>query len=118
MSVNRVTLLGNVGADPTIRDAAGTMVAHFRVATTERWKDKGSGESKEATEWHTVNAWRGLAKIVGDRVRKGDKVYVEGKLKTRKYTDGQGVERFTTEVEANAVEVFAAKAATQTAADQ
>lgn len=97
--VNKVILVGNLGADPEIRHLQnGAAVANFRIATSETYKDKTTGEKREQTEWHSVVAWRGLAEITEKYLRKGSKVYVEGKLRTRKWQDKEGVERYTTEI--------------------
>jgi single-strand DNA-binding protein len=98
-SLNRVTLIGNVGKDPEIRNTqGGQKVATFSVATTETWKDR-SGEKKESTDWHNVVVWNeGLVGVIERFVKKGTKLLVEGKLKTRKWTDQQGQDRYTTEV--------------------
>ena len=102
-SVNKVILIGNVGADPEIRQSAeGRKIVKMRIATSETWKDKNSGERKEKTEWHSVVIFnQGLARIAEQYVKKGSKLYVEGALQTRKYTDGSGIERYTTEIVLN-----------------
>jgi single-strand DNA-binding protein len=99
-SVNKVILVGNLGADPEIRHAQdGTMIVNLRLATSENWRDKSSGERRERTEWHRVVIFNeNLAKIAQQYLRKGTKVYVEGQLQTRKWTDQSGQERYTTEV--------------------
>lgn len=99
-SVNKVILIGNLGADPEIRRTnAGDPVASFRVATSESWKDKTTGERKERTEWHTVVVFNeGLAKVAEQYLKKGAKVYVEGQLATRKWQGQDGQDRYTTEV--------------------
>ena len=99
-SVNKVILIGNLGADPEIRRTAdGRPIANLRVATSESWKDKTSGERREKTEWHRVVIFNeGLCKIVEQYLKKGAKVYLEGALQTRKWTDKEGVERYSTEV--------------------
>lgn len=99
-SVNKVTLIGNLGRDPDIRRANnGDPIANLRIATSEHWKDRDTGERKERTEWHSVVIFNeGLAKIAEQYLKKGSKVYVEGQLVTRKWTDQGGVERYTTEV--------------------
>lgn len=99
-SVNKVILLGNVGRDPEIKSFPnGGMIASFSIATSERWTDKQSGEKKERTEWHTVVARReGLVRVVENYVRKGSKVFVEGELQTREWTDKDGQKRYSTEV--------------------
>lgn len=99
-SVNKVILVGNVGADPESRNLNnGGKVVNLRIATSETWRDKRSGERKEKTEWHTVVVWNeATAKFVEDYVSKGDKVYVEGTLQTRKWQDQSGADRYSTEV--------------------
>ncbi len=100
MSINKVILVGNVGQDPEIRSSSdGREIANFSLATSESWKDKNSGEKKEKTEWHKVVVFsQGLVGIVKNYVKKGSKLYLEGSLQTRKWTDAQGVEKYTTEV--------------------
>ncbi len=96
--VNKVILIGNLGADPEIRHLQnGATVANFRIATTETYRDKQSGEKREQVEWHTLVAWRGLAEVVEKYVRKGSKIYVEGKLRTRKW-EKDGIDRYSTEI--------------------
>lgn len=99
-SVNKVTLIGNLGRDPETREAQnGRSIVTFSVATSESWRDKQSGERRERTEWHRVVVFNEhLAKIAGEYLKKGSKVYLEGALQTRKWTDQAGVERYTTEV--------------------
>lgn len=98
-SLNKATIIGHLGKDPETRYLpSGDAVANFSVATSERWKDKTSGEDKEATEWHRVNAFGKLAEIAGEYLKKGSQVYVEGQLRTRKWTDKDGVERYSTEI--------------------
>lgn len=98
-SVNKVILIGNCGKDPEIRTMQnGNKVANLSLATSESWKDKATGEKKEKTEWHRVVVFGGLAEIVERYVRKGSKVYVSGSLATRKWTDKDGVEKYSTEV--------------------
>lgn len=97
--VNKVILIGNLGADPEIRHLQnGASVANFRLATSETYKDKTTGERREQTEWHNVVAWRGLAEITEKYLRKGSKVYVEGKLRTRQWQDKENNTRYTTEI--------------------
>ncbi len=100
MSINKVILVGNVGQDPEIRSIAdGREIANLSLATSESWKDKSTGEKKEKTEWHRVVIFsQGLVNIVKNYVKKGTKLYVEGSLQTRKWTDAQGVEKYTTEI--------------------
>ena len=99
-SLNRVTLIGNVGADPEMRRTQdGRPIANFRVACSETWRDKNSGEKRESTEWISVVVFNeGLAKVVEQYVHKGSKLYVEGQFKTRKWQDQGGTDRYTTEV--------------------
>lgn len=97
--INKVIVLGNLGQDPEIKYMPnGGAVANFSVATSESWKDKNTGEAHEKTEWHRCVAFRKLAEIIGEYVKKGDKIYVEGKLQTRKWQDKQGNDRYTTEI--------------------
>lgn len=100
MSVNKVILVGNVGQDPEIRTTQdGREIANFSLATSESWKDKQSGEKREKTEWHRVVVFsQGLVGIIKNYVKKGSKLYIEGSLQTRKWTDNQGVEKYTTEI--------------------
>jgi single-strand DNA-binding protein len=99
-SVNKVILLGNLGADPEVRHTQdGRSIVHLRVATSDSWRDKATGERKEKTEWHRVTIFNeNLAKIAQQYLRKGSQVYLEGQLQTRKYQDAQGVERYSTEI--------------------
>lgn len=99
-SVNKVILIGNLGADPEIkRTQDGRPIANLRIATSETWRDKNSGERKEKTEWHRVVIFsEGLCKIAEQYLKKGSKIYVEGQLQTRKWTDQAGVEKYSTEV--------------------
>ena len=99
--INKVILIGRLGADPEIRyTPSGAEVATFRIATSETWTNK-SGEKEEKTEWHRIVAWRGLAKICGEYLSKGKLVYIEGRLRTRAWEDRDGNKRSTTEIEAN-----------------
>lgn len=99
-SVNKVILVGNLGSDPEIRSMQnGSKVANLRIATSESWKDKSSGERKERTEWHTVVIWNdGLVGVAERFLKKGSKVYIEGQLQTRKWQDKDGADRYSTEV--------------------
>ncbi|MGB7205503.1 MAG: single-stranded DNA-binding protein, partial [Anderseniella sp.] len=99
-SLNKVMLIGNLGADPEIRRTQdGRPIANIRIATTETWRDRNSGERKEKTEWHTVVIFsEGLCKVVEQYVKKGSKVYIEGQLQTRKWQDKDGNDRYSTEV--------------------
>jgi single-strand DNA-binding protein len=105
--VNKVILIGNLGQDPEMRSfASGDAVCNIRVATSETWKDKNTGEQQERTEWHTVVAFRRLAEIMGQYLKKGSKVYIEGKLRTRKWQDQQGNDRYTTEIVADEMQML------------
>ena len=99
-SVNKVTLLGNLGRDPEVRSTQdGMKIVNLSIATSERWKDRNSGEQRERTEWHRVVIFNeALARIAEQYLRKGSTVYIQGQLQTRKWTDQQGVEKYTTEV--------------------
>ena len=99
-SVNKVILIGNLGRDPEIRSlGSGDRVASFSIATSETWRDRTTGERKERTEWHRISIFNdNLVKVAESYLRKGSTVYIEGSLQTRKYTDAQGVEKFSTEV--------------------
>jgi len=98
-SVNKVIIIGNVGQDPEIRQTQnGDAIANLSIATSESWKDKNTGERKEKTEWHKVSIFGKTAEIVEKYVNKGSKLYIEGQLQTRKWTDKDGNERYTTEV--------------------
>jgi len=106
-SINKVILIGNLGADPEMRTMPnGDAVANIRLATTESWKDKATGEKKELTEWHRVVFYRKLAEIVGQYSKKGAALYVEGRIRTRKWQDKEGQERYTTEIEANEMQML------------
>jgi single-strand DNA-binding protein len=101
-SVNKVILIGNLGRDPEVRYApSGSAIANITLATTRSWKDKTSGEKVDETEWHRVVFYDRLAEIAGEYLKKGKQVYIEGRLKTRKWTDKEGVEKYTTEIIAN-----------------
>ncbi|MGN6389119.1 MAG: single-stranded DNA-binding protein [Burkholderiaceae bacterium] len=98
-TLNKVTLIGYLGHDPEMRQtAAGDAVAHLALATTSTWRDKTTGERKEATEWHRVVLYRKLAEIAGQYLKKGSQVYIEGKLQTRKWTGKDDIDRYTTEI--------------------
>jgi single-strand DNA-binding protein len=101
-SVNKVILIGNLGKDPETKYlSSGDAVTNFTVATTESWKDKATNEKKESTEWHRISAFGKLAEICGEYLKKGSQVYIEGKIKTRKWQDKEGVDRYTTEITAD-----------------
>jgi len=106
-SVNKVILVGNLGADPEIRYLpSGDAIANIRLATTDRYKDKASGELKEATEWHRVAFFGRLAEIVGEYLKKGSSVYIEGRLRTRKWQGQDGQERYSTEIVADQMQML------------
>ena len=108
--INKVILVGNLGNDPDIRyTAGGAAVANISVATAESWKDKSSGEKVEKTEWHRVVFFGRLAEIVGEYLRKGSQVYIEGRLQTRKWQDKEGADRYTTEIVANEMQMLGGK---------
>src|SRR5258706_10210941 len=108
--VNKVILIGNLGADPETRSMpSGMTVANIRIATSESWKDKQSGEQKERTEWHHVALFGRLGEIAGEYLRKGSQVYVEGSLRTRKWQDKEGRDRYTTEVIASDMQMLGAR---------
>ena len=101
-SVNKVILIGHLGADPEISTTqGGTALAKFRIATTDTWKDRTTGERQERTEWHSIVAWDKLAQICGEYLHKGKMVYVEGSLQTRSWDDASGQKRYKTEIKAN-----------------
>ena len=105
--VNKVILIGNLGKDPEMRYMPdGQAVANVSIATSETWKDKNTGEQQERTEWHRVVFFRRLAEVVGEYLKKGSKVYVDGKLQTRKWQDKDGQDRYTTEIVANEMQML------------
>ena len=105
--INKVILVGNLGKDPEIRYTAnGAAIANVTIATSESWKDKNTGEQVEKTEWHRVVFFNRLAEIVGEYLKKGSKIYVEGRLQTRKWQDQQGQDRYTTEIVANEMQML------------
>ena len=108
--INKVILIGNLGNDPDIRyTASGAAVANISLATAESWRDKESGEQQERTEWHRVVFFGRLAEIVGEYLRKGSQVYVEGRLQTRKWQDKEGNDRYTTEIVANEMQMLGSR---------
>lgn len=108
--VNKVIIIGNLGADPEVRYMpSGGAVASLRIATSESWKDKQSGEMQERTEWHRVSLFNRLGEIAGEYLRKGSKVYIEGSLRTNKWQDQNGNDRYTTEIVANTMQMLDAK---------
>jgi single-strand DNA-binding protein len=105
--INKVILIGNLGADPETRAMpSGTTVANLRVATSESWRDKQSGEQQERTEWHRVALFGRLAEIAEEYLKKGSQVYIEGSLRTRKWQDKQGNERYSTEIIGNELQML------------
>lgn len=101
-SINKAMLIGHLGRDPETRYLTnGDAVTNFSIATTDRWKDKTSGEAKETTEWHRIVTFGKLAEIAGEYLKKGSHVFIEGKIQTRKYEDKEGIERYVTEIRAN-----------------
>ena len=106
-SLNKVMLIGNLGNDPETRyTTSGDAVASISLATTDEWRDKGSGEKRQSTEWHKVVFFKRLAEIVGQHLKKGSQVYVEGRIKTKKWTDKDGIERYMTQVEATEMKML------------
>ncbi len=109
-SVNKVILIGNLGRDPETRYMPnGEAVTNIAIATTESWKDRTSGERQEKTEWHRVTFYRRLAEIAGEYLKKGSQVFVEGRLETRKWTDKEGKERYTTEIIASEMKMLGSR---------
>ena len=109
-SVNKVIIVGNLGADPETRYLpSGDAVTSIRVATTDRYKDKQSGEMREASEWHSISFFGKLAEIAGQYLKKGSQVYVEGSLRTRKYTDKNGVEKYATDIRADTMQMLGSR---------
>lgn len=105
--VNKVILVGNVGLDPEVRTTeSGVKVARVRLATTERFYDRQTNETKELTEWHTITLWRGLADVVDKYVRKGSQLYIEGRLRTREWTDKENIKRYATEIMADEMKLL------------
>ncbi len=116
-SVNKVILIGNLGKDPEVRyTPSGAAICNVTIATSRQWKDKTSGERQEETEWHRVVFYDRLAEIAGEYLKKGKSVYVEGRLKTRKWTDKEGVDKYTTEIIAQEMRCSAAAKAAAAAA--
>jgi single-strand DNA-binding protein len=110
-SVNKVIIVGNLGRDPETRYLpSGEAVTNISVATTDTWKDKATGEKKEATEWHRVAFFGRLAEIAGEYLKKGSQVYVEGQLRTRKWQDKEGKDRYTTEIRADTMQMLGSRA--------
>jgi single-strand DNA-binding protein len=110
--INKVILIGNLGADPELRyTPSGAAVADFRIATSETWPD-ANGEDQQHTEWHRIVAWRKLAEVCGEYLKKGSKVYIEGRLQTRSWEGQDGVKRYATEVVARDMQMLGAKGET------
>ena len=115
--VNKVILVGNVGVDPEVRTTeSGVKVARVRLATTERLYDRQSNETRELTEWHSITLWRGLADVVDRFVKKGSQLYIEGRLRTREWTDKEGIKRYTTEIMADDMKLLGRRADSQSGA--
>lgn len=109
-SVNKAIIVGNLGQDPATKYMPnGEAVTNISVATTEKWTDKSSGEKKEITEWHRITFYRKLAEIAGQYLKKGSSVYIEGRIQTRKWSDKDGVERYTTEIIADSLQMLGGK---------
>jgi single-strand DNA-binding protein len=105
--VNKVILVGKLGKDPEVKyTPSGVTVAQFSIATSDEWKDKETGEKQERTEWHRIVAWRRLAEICGEYLRKGSQVYIEGKIQTRQWEDRDGNKRYTTEIVAQNMQML------------
>lgn len=108
--INKVILVGNLGADPETRyTAGGAAITNIRIATSETWRDKQTGENQERTEWHRVVFFNRLAEIAGEYLRKGSQVYIEGSLRTRKWQDQSGQDRYTTEIVANEMQMLGSR---------
>ncbi len=116
-SLNKATIIGHLGKDPETRYLSdGKAVTNFSVATSEQWKDKDSGEKKEKTEWHRITAFGKLAEICAEYLHKGSLVYVEGKLSTRKWTDKDGIDRYTTEITCDTMKMLGGRGESSPAA--
>ena len=113
--INKVILVGNLGNDPDVKATqGGTTITTISVATSEQWKDKQTGQAQERTEWHRVKFFGRLAEIAGDYLRKGSQVYIEGSLRTDKYTDKNGVERYSTDIIANEMQTLGRRGGSHT----
>jgi single-strand DNA-binding protein len=118
-SVNKVIIVGNLGRDPETRYMpSGDAMTTIAVATTDSWKDKNTGEKKEQTEWHRITFFGKLAEIAGQYLKKGSQVYVEGSLRTRKYTDKDGVEKYATDIKADTMQMLGGKQDSQQSSQQ
>lgn len=112
-SVNKVILVGNLGRDPEVRyTASGDAICNLSVATTDNWRDKATGERKEMTEWHRVSFFGKTAEVCGQYLKKGSQIYVEGSLRTRKWTDKDGQEKYTTEIRGDAMQMLGGRQGT------
>lgn len=112
--LNQAQIIGHLGKDPEVRYLpGGEAVANFSIATTEKWKDKNSGEQREETEWHRISVFGRLAEIVGEYLKKGSLVFIQGKIKTRKYTDKDGAERYATEIRAETMKMLGGRDSNQ-----
>ena len=110
MALNKVLLIGNVGKDPDVRHLeGGASVASFTLATTERFRERGSGETKEITEWHNIVAWRQLADLAENFIRKGSQIFVEGRIRSRSWDDQNGQKRYITEILADSIQLLGRK---------
>jgi len=108
--INKVILVGNLGRDPEVRyTPSGVAVANFTIATSEKWKDKNTGEMQERTEWHRIVAWGKLGEICGEYLSKGRQVFIEGRIQTREWEDKEGIKRYTTEIVANEMKMLGAR---------
>ncbi len=108
--INKVILVGRLGRDPEVRYTPdGTAVANFSIATSEEWKDKGTGEKKEKTEWHRIVAWRRLGEICGEYLSKGSQIYIEGRIQNREWEDKEGIKRNTTEIVASQMQMLGSR---------
>ena len=111
-SVNKVILIGNLGRDPEIRYAAsGSAICNLTLATSRQWKDRNTGERQEETEWHRVVLYDRLAEIAGEYLRKGSSCYIEGRMRTRKWQDKEGIDRYTTEIIAESMKLLSGRSA-------
>ena len=117
-SINKVIIVGNLGRDPENRYLpSGEQVTGIAVATTDRWRDKATGEQKEATEWHRMSFFGKLAEIAGQYLKKGSQVYIEGRLRTRKYTDKDGIDRYATEIIADTMQMLGSRQGAENPSD-
>lgn len=118
-SINKVIIVGNLGRDPETKYMpSGDAICNIAVATTDKWKDKQTGEQKEQTEWHRIGFFGKLAEIAGQYLKKGSQVYIEGSLRTRKWTDKDGVEKYSTEIRADTMQMLGGKPTGETAPRQ